>query len=110
MPGLILHVGMVAMCPHAGQVSAIPSNMQVMVGGQNVVTVSDVFTIAGCPFMIGPNPHPCVLIKWVVPAARVKVNGQPILLTTSVGLCQAPDQAPQGPPNVVTTQTRATAT
>ena len=110
MPGLILHVGMVAMCPHGGQVSAIPSNSQVTVAGQPVVTMSDVFPIAGCPFFLGVPPHPCVLIKWIVPASRVTVNGQPVLLSASVGLCQAADQTPQGPPNIITTQTRVIAT
>jgi hypothetical protein len=45
-------------------------------------------------------------LQWVAPATRVKVNGQPAILKTSSGICQSAEQVPQGPPNVVVTQTR----
>lgn len=109
MPGPLLHVGMTAICPHGGQISAIPSNVRVTVSGQNVVTVADTFPIAGCTFAPAA-PHPCVLTKWIVPATRVSVLGQPVLLDTSIGLCQAADQTPQGPPSVIATQLRVTGT
>jgi uncharacterized Zn-binding protein involved in type VI secretion len=106
MPGFLFHVGAQAMCPHAGQASVVPTNTRVLVSGQPVATFGDQFLIAGCPFVIGGSPHPCIKVQWLVPAAHVLINGQPAILQTSTGLCLAADQAPQGPPIVVATQVR----
>ncbi|MDJ0784951.1 MAG: hypothetical protein QNJ22_23495 [Desulfosarcinaceae bacterium] len=107
MPGPLSHVGASTICPHAGQVTAITSNTRVMVSGQPVALVSDTYTIAGCAFTL-PNgkPQPCVKALWLQPALRVKVNGQPVILQTSSGLCQSAEQIPQGPPTIVATQPR----
>jgi hypothetical protein len=111
MPGFLLHLGATVTCSHAGQVSAIPSGVRVRVGGQPAVTVADTFLVAACPFPPPPaTPHPCVRIQWLVPATRVRVNGQPALLQDSVGLGLAADQVPQGPPIVVVTQVRVRGT
>jgi hypothetical protein len=109
MPGFLVHVGASVTCPHGGQVSAITTNTKVFVGGQPVVTQSDTFLVAGCPFA-PVVPQPCIKVQWVVPATRVTVNGQPAILFDSVGLCLNPEQAPQGPPVVVSTQTRVKGT
>ena len=114
MSNPLLHVGATIQCPHAGSASVVPSNMRVKVGGQPVAVLPDTTTVAGCPFQIpvgvGTKPQPCVVVRWLVPALRVKVSGQPALLKTSSGLCQSVEQIPQGPPNVVVTQVRAKAT
>ena len=106
MPGPLYHVGAAAICPHGGQVMTVSSNTRVLVGGQPVATLSDTSTVAGCTFSTPVGPHPCVRIQWLVAATRVFVNGQPALLQTSTGLALAADQAPQGPPTIVTTQPR----
>jgi uncharacterized Zn-binding protein involved in type VI secretion len=107
MGSFIVHVGATVLCPHAGQTSIQSSNTRVKVGGQMVATMADVYTIAGCSFTIpGPKPQPCVLVRWLVPATRVRVNSQPVILQSSSGLCQSAEQIPQGPPNVAATQTR----
>ena len=110
MAGLLLNVGATAMCPHGGSISIVSSNTHVQVGGQAVATFGDTFTIAGCAFMVGTKPQPCVKVQWLVPAARVMVGGQPAILATSTGLCQSAEQIPQGPPNIVVTQLRAQGT
>ena len=114
MPGLLVHVGAVIMCPHAGQVSVISSNTRVLVSGMPVATMADNYLVAGCPFTVpagpAPKPQPCVRVQWLVPATRVLVNGQPAILQLSTGLCLSVEQIPQGPPNVVTTQTRVMGT
>ena len=97
----------VMMCPHGGTVQATSTNTQVQAGGAPILRSSDVFVIAGCPFMIGPVPHPCVTINWVQPAMQSTVLNDPTLTESSVGLCVAPDQAVQGPVSVVTTQPQA---
>ena len=92
------------MCPHGGMVSAITSNGQVTAGGDPVVSATDTFLVAGCPFVLGVAPHPCMQVQWIVPAEASEALGSNTLTEASVGLCTAGDQAPQGPPMVVETQ------
>jgi hypothetical protein len=107
MSGTVVHVGATITCPHMGTIMAITSNTRVSVSGQSVVTASDTFTVSGCPFlMTTPSPQPCILARWLVPSTRVKVNGQPVILKTSTGICQSALQVPQGPPNILVTQPR----
>jgi hypothetical protein len=106
MPGTLLHVSATVICPHGGQASIVSTNQRVKVGGMAVALVNDVTTIAGCAFTVGPKPQPCVKVQWLVPATRVKVSSQFVLLSTSNGLCQSAEQIPQGPPNIITTQVR----
>jgi hypothetical protein len=105
MPGPLMHVGATVTCAHGGPASIVSSNARVLVGGLPVATIADLTLVAGCAFNPGA-PHPCVRVQWLVPAARVLVNGQPALLQTSTGLCLAADQAPQGAPLAVAVQPR----
>lgn len=106
MAGL-LNVSSVMMCPHGGTVQAVSSNARVKAAGDFVLRQSDTFTIAGCPFVIGTVPHPCVRVQWVQPAARSKAVSDFTLTAQSVGLCLAADQAPQGTVMITATQPRA---
>lgn len=107
MPGPLVHVGAVAMCPHAGPMNIVSSNTRVFVSGTPVATVADQFMITGCVFTTPePKPSPCLTTQWITPAARVQVNGQPVILQTSTGLCLSGLQVPQGPPTVISTQPR----
>ncbi len=110
MPGPLFHVGATAICPHAGPITTISSNARVLVNGMPVGTAADTYVVAGCVFTVGPKPQPCVLARWLVPAVRVLVNGQPAILQTSTGLCFSAEQAPQGPPTVIATQPRVVGT
>jgi hypothetical protein len=109
MPGPLLHVGATVLCSHGGQAQFVSTNARVLVGGMPVATMADQTLVAGCAF--APTaPHPCVRVQWIVPAARVLVNGVPALLQTSTGLCLAADQAPQGAPVPVVVQPRVIGT
>ena len=111
MPGFLVHVGATGNCPHLGQIAVLSSNTKVFVSGVPVATLLDNFPIVGCVFTLPgtpPVPHPCVRVQWLMPATRVFVNGQPAILQLSTGLCLAVDMVPQGPPIIVTTQTRVT--
>jgi len=111
MPGPLFHVGATAICPHAGQITTISTNVRVLVNGMPVATMGDTFLVAGCAFTVPPGkPQPCIKVQWLVPAVRVLVNGQPAILQTSVGLCQSPEQIPQGPPTILATQPRVIGT
>ena len=90
--------------------SIVSTNMRVKISGQLVATVADQFPIAGCPFYRGDSYSPCIMVWWVVPASRVFVNQQPVILKTSTGLGLNAAQLPQGPPTVVSTQVRVRGT
>ena len=102
MPGFLTTTS-VMMCPHGGNVQAISGNTQVMAGGAPILRSSDTFIVAGCAFMIGPMPSPCVTVQWVQAAAQSTI-GDSTLTEASVGLCQAATQAVQGPVIIASTQ------
>jgi hypothetical protein len=109
MPGFLLHIGAGVQCTHMAPGSVQTSNTRVFVGGAALMTAADLHTVSGCPFTIpGPKPQPCVTIRWA-PASRVFVNGQPAVaqvLGPGQGICQSPEQLPQGPPIVAGVQGR----
>lgn len=111
MPGPLIQIGATAICPHGGQVAIVPTNTRVLAGGAPLAVQPDTCTVAGCVFTVPPGkPQPCVTVRWLVPATRVLVMGQPALLQTSTGLCLSAEQIPQGPPSVITTQPRVVGT
>jgi hypothetical protein len=95
MPAL-LNDSSVMMCPHGGSVQAVTSNTRAQAAGGFLLRASDTFVVAGCPFVLGLVPHPCVEVQWVQPAAGSKAVSDFTLTEASVGLCIAPDQAVQG--------------
>ena len=114
MPGPVLTIAAAATCPHGGKVTIAPGAPRVAILGQPVATMTDQHVIAGCPFQIpigtGTKPQPCVKVQYTVPATRVQVLGAPVVLSTSVGLCQSAEQIPQGAPIVSAVQPRVIAT
>ena len=105
MPGYLLHVNATVLCLHGGQAQATTPNPRVKVGGQPTVQQPNPWTVAGCPFMTGSNPMPCVTAQWVTAATRVRSGGMPLLLQDSQAVC-----APNGTGvNIVMTQMRVKA-
>ena len=103
MAGLLTTSSMM-MCPHGGQVQPITTNTRTKAGGDFALRQSDTFVIAGCPFILGLVPHPCVQVQWVQPAARSQVISDFTLTEASVGLCVTADQAAQGTVLITLTQ------
>lgn len=102
MPGFLLHQGATVLCLHGGQAQATAPDPRVKVMGQPLVTQPSPHTVAGCPFVSGSNPMPCVTAQWVSAATRVMAGGQPVLLQDSQAVC-----TPNGTGvTVATTQTR----
>jgi hypothetical protein len=106
LSALILDTSSKIICPHGGLVSPIPSNTRVFINGQPAVIQSDTFLIAGCLFNVSSVPRPCISSKWLSASLRIKINGQPVILNNSVGICLSADQSPQGPTNIIVTQLR----
>jgi hypothetical protein len=114
MPGFLLTTAASVICTHGASVSIVSGNSRVKAGGAFVAVLSDTGTVSGCPFQVpigaGTKPQPCVTVRFLVPATRVRIGGQPAILQTSSGICQSAEQIPQGPPTVVSTQTRVKGT
>lgn len=72
------------MCPHDGPIIASTTNARVKVMKMPGTIMGDTYTVAGCPFFVGPKPQPCVMVPWMVPAMRVKVMGKKVLLKTQL--------------------------
>jgi hypothetical protein len=96
-------------CPHGGQATITPAQSAVA-AGDSVCTESDQVTIAGCPFMIGNTPSPCVSVQWQTTSTSSKAGGAAILTTGSEGLCFSAASAPQGTLILAPAQTSAVAT
>jgi hypothetical protein len=104
----ILTTASTVMCPHGGSVSLFTSNALATIGGAPALLLTDVHLVAGCPFTLpSGTPSPCVTVRWLVGATQTRVNGTPVLLQSSVGLCYSALQVPQGPPVVVNVQPQA---
>lgn len=94
-------------CAHGAPCKHMPAQQRVKILGMPALVATDVNSIAGCAFALpGPTASPCVTVQWIVPATRVKVMGQPVVLQTSTGLCKAATQAPQGAPLITVVQAR----
>lgn len=105
MPALLTSASQM-MCPHGGMITAVPGSARTQAGAP-VLRGTDTFLVAGCPFMTGPVPSPCVRVQWLTTAQRVKHGGDFVLdAESSVGMCLAATQAPQGVAIVVETQSR----
>jgi hypothetical protein len=102
MPAL-LTTASTMMCPHGGTVTAVPGQSQTTASSP-VLRMSDTCTIAGCAFVIGTVPSPCVTVQWVQGCAKVQAGGDFALNESSVGLCLAATQAPQGAVLIQNTQ------
>lgn len=99
------------LCPHGLPVQHVPSQVRVMANHAPVLVLADVGMVTGCPFTLpSGQPSPCVSVQWLVPATRVRVSGQFVLLQSSSGLAKSPAQVPQGPPTVVAPEPRVMAT
>lgn len=105
MPGFLLHVGAVVQCAHQGTAVPTAPAVRVRVSGQPVATQASPYMVTGCT-LLPPAGGPCVSAMWMTGAARVRANGQPVLLTDSQAIC-----TPTGTPLVIqTSQTRVRGT
>ena len=105
MPGFVLHQGATVLCMHGGQAQAIVPNPRVKVSSQMTVQQPNPWMVAGCPFVSGGSPMPCVTAQWVTGATRVRSGRMPLLLQDSQAVC-----APNGTGvNILVTQVRVKA-
>jgi uncharacterized Zn-binding protein involved in type VI secretion len=102
----LLHQGAQVLCSHGGQATPTMASARVKLSGQPATTQGHAYTIAGCPFSTPePAPKPCTSVQWTTVATRVRIEGQPALLSSSSGVTNGP-MGVQGSPQVVMQQTR----
>lgn len=105
----VLTTADVMMCPHGGSVTLSSSQSKVKAGGAAVLRPGDTFSIAGCAFSTPAGPHPCVTVQWLNPSQTSSASSDKALTKSSVGLCKAGDQAPQGTVMIQQTQMKVSA-
>jgi hypothetical protein len=106
MPGFVVTMGNGVTCAHGGNGSPMLTNPSVKIIGQTIVLQTTLYAIAGCPFMLGPVPSPCLTGIWSTGATRVRSRGLPLLITGSQG-----QTVPNGTPmTIVPQQIRVKAT
>lgn len=97
----LLQLGATILCPHGGQAMPAAASARVQLSGQGALTIAHLLAIGGCP---NASPAPCASLQWLVPAARVRIDGSPAILASSVGVCIG--TGPQGPPQILARQMR----
>src|SRR5689334_4750863 len=104
--GFVLTKRSVIMCPHGGMVMHSPTSFSgELVNGEIPMLINDVYTIVGCPNSMGGAASACMTVIWTTASTSYFINGVPVLIHTSVGLCQSSSGVPQGPAIVASFQT-----
>lgn len=101
MGALIVHQGATVTCIHQGMAQPTIVSPRVRVSGQSVITQATPFLITVCALSSTSTP-PCATAQWIKGAARVLVNGMPVITRSSQALCTPTGQGLR----VITTQTR----
>ena len=105
MPAPVLHLGATVICSHAGQATPMTPFPRVLISAQPVVTMTSLYTVAGCA-LSGTSTPPCVTGQFTLGAARVLAGGAPVVTLMSPSVC-VPTGTPMQP---VMAQTRVLAT
>jgi hypothetical protein len=105
MSGFLVHQGATVLCLHGGTAQPVVVNPRVKVSGQQIVTQTSTYTIAGCSLASSSGPF-CASATWTTGATRVKAGGVPVVLQDSQATCVATGTGL----NIAVTQTRVKGT
>lgn len=89
----LLHAGNQILCAHGGSGEPVFSNIRVSTHGNYFLTAIDPVPFSGC--LNTQPPGVCVIGQYAMPATRVRICGQPALLSSSMATC-----TPTGTPAV----------
>jgi len=62
-------------CSHQGKATAIPSQRKARAQSGTILLETDKHLVAGCSFMKGQMPSPCIRIEWSNGASKVSGGG-----------------------------------
>jgi hypothetical protein len=99
MAGYLVQLSAAVICAHGGAAHPLAPNPRVRLSGSPVVTRAAPCAIAGCS---STAPGPCITATWLTGSLRVKVLGQPAVLSDSLSACMPTGQ----PLKILTTQMR----
>lgn len=93
MAAQILHRGATVNCSHSPPGRATPTTVfaRVKLSGQEVVTLTNLYSIAACPLN-----SPCATGQWTSGASRVRAGGAPVAVFDGNSTC-VPTGAPMRP-------------
>jgi len=102
MPMPILNASAKIMCAHGGQVTLIPKQFTVLVGGAPAMCVGDIMgsPIVGCAQPPTPATAPCLVVASEIPIPmsgmnpQVMVGGKPVLLAGINGITSGVPPSP----------------
>lgn len=102
MPSPILNAAAKITCAHGGQVTIIPKQFKVMVGGQPALCVGDLAgsPIVGCAQPPTPTTAPCLVVASEIPipmvgmSPKVMAGGKPVLLAGINGVTSGVPPSP----------------
>jgi hypothetical protein len=102
MPTPIINTAAKIMCAHGGQVTLIPKQMKVLVGGQPALCVGDLVgaPIVGCAQPPTPTTAPCLTVVSEIPipnvgmSPKVLAGGKPVLLAGINGVTSGVPPSP----------------
>ncbi|MDN3292747.1 hypothetical protein QWM81_01550 [Streptomyces ficellus] len=110
MSGNVIHAGTLIGCPHGGRAGAAPApSHSVLLDSLPAATGALVHTVTGCRHTVDGVPVPCTSVRWTPAADSVLVDGAPVLLESTPGLCFTAGLVPQGPPVITTAADRGVA-
>ncbi len=90
MRDFILTESATLVCPHGGVVMHIPSTVtSYRVDGQPPLLLMDNYIVTGCANNIAGLSVPCFRVLWSSPSTMLYIKGNPALLHTSHGICEA---------------------
>jgi hypothetical protein len=75
-----------------------------LINGELPLLLNDLYTVIGCPFMMGRSDQFLSEREWVSGSTRRLVNGVPVLLNVSVGFCKNVFGGVQGPALILSHQ------
>lgn len=97
MGQFVLNHRSVILCPHGGIVTHISTTgTSYRVDGQLPMLLSDVYTVAGCPFS-GSYASPCQSVQWLTASSMLYIRSIPALIQSSTGICMSAAGVPNGP-------------
>ncbi len=85
----LINSGSLLFCPHGGPVVINATGYSARwPNGLVPAKATDVFTVAGCPFVLpGGGSAPCLGVRWIVVNDDERIDGVPTLNAQSIGLC-----------------------
>jgi hypothetical protein len=106
MLNFILTRRSVITCMHGGMVMHTPARVpSELINGEMPLLLTDYYLVVGCPNQSPYGPSPCQTVQWLTASTTRLIDGVPVLVHTSAGICQSAGNIPQGPAIIVSFQT-----